>query len=249
MTLWEDFIRIPKHEENEQYICVMAGREEFRMVSPIYRQNIFVGSMDDEPSNTTPLDFFDSQHTSYFRTKNVNFLDAILEAGDCMYVPAYYYLQSKTLATAENDLEKCSGVRCDGYRGFQNKTKSGYDCQEWKQQTPQKHDVKVNKKTYENAGVRGEGNNYCRNPDTADGRGDSDTIWCYTTSEYKRWEECKPIKSASEVSPQSLIITHQYESHSKMVDMVFDGIDDNDWMKQEKMGVDSILNSYLGDIF
>ena len=65
MTLWEDFIRIPKHEENEQYICVLKGREEFRMVSPIYRQNIFVGAMEDMPSNFTPLDFFDEEHTKF----------------------------------------------------------------------------------------------------------------------------------------------------------------------------------------
>jgi hypothetical protein len=34
--------------------------------------------------------------------KQVNFIDVTLNAGDCMYVPAFYYVQSKTTSTEGN---------------------------------------------------------------------------------------------------------------------------------------------------
>ena len=89
-------------------------------------------------ANESPIDFFDEGLKDYPSTKMVNFLEATLSPGDCMYVPAYYYVQSKTLGD-------------DNYM----------------------------------SDVHGEG--------------------------------------------QSLIITHQYESHSEMVEMVFEGIDSKDW--------------------
>ena len=62
------------------------------MVSPIYRPNIFVGAMEGIPSNECPLNFFNLDHWKFADPAQVNFLDAFLEAGDCLYVPAYYYI-------------------------------------------------------------------------------------------------------------------------------------------------------------
>ena len=42
-TQWTNFDRKPYKLMYEQYICVLKGTEEFRVVSPIYRQNIYVG--------------------------------------------------------------------------------------------------------------------------------------------------------------------------------------------------------------
>ena len=64
------------------------------MVSPIYRPNIMVGAMEGIPQNESPLDFFNLDHWKFGDSKSVNFLEAFLEAGDCLYVPAYYYYQS-----------------------------------------------------------------------------------------------------------------------------------------------------------
>ena len=38
-----------------------------------------------------------------------------------------------------NELEKCSGNSCTGYRGYQTKTVSGKTCQAWESQSPQEH--------------------------------------------------------------------------------------------------------------
>ena len=51
---------------------------------------------------------------------------------------------------------------------------------------------------------------------------------------------------------QSLILTHHYESHSKMVDMIFDGIDSKEWTNdkiENSQGFDKMVNSYLGNVF
>jgi hypothetical protein len=47
LSLWEDFDRKSKRSVFEKYICVMKGKERFKVVSPIYRQNIFVGNIED----------------------------------------------------------------------------------------------------------------------------------------------------------------------------------------------------------
>lgn len=78
--------------------------------------------------------------------------------------------------------EKCSGVKCSGYRGRQTKTRSGKTCQRWDAQSPHKHSRTSSK--YPRAGLWG---NVCRNPDNVK------TIWCYTTDSKKRWEYCDPI--------------------------------------------------------
>lgn len=86
----------------EQHICVLKGHEEFAIVSPIYRQNIYVGALEELDPVDTPVDFFEPNPKLYPFTRDVNFLKAKLKAGDCMYVPAFYYIQSRTLGTAED---------------------------------------------------------------------------------------------------------------------------------------------------
>ena len=76
-----------------------------------------------------------------------------------------------------------TGHKHSGYRGCQNKTRTGKTCQKWTSQSPHRHSRTPGR-------YRGKGlgnHNYCRNPD-----GES-TIWCYTTNKSKRWEFCSPI--------------------------------------------------------
>merc|ERR1712187_968518 len=69
-----------------------------------------------------------------------------------------------------------------GYRGCQDKTRSGKTCQSWASQTPHAHSNTPSSKPGKGLG----NHNSCRNPD-----GES-TIWCYTTSASVRWEYCDP---------------------------------------------------------
>ena len=74
MTLWKDFKRKPVKTPFEQYICVIKGAEVFKMASPIYRKNIYVGTFEHLKYDETPVDFFNSHHNrQYPLATQVNF--------------------------------------------------------------------------------------------------------------------------------------------------------------------------------
>ena len=87
----------------EQHICIMKGREHFKLVSPIFRKNIYAGTKEEFSNSFSPLDFFNVDFQKYPLAAEVKFIDAVVEAGDCLYVPSYYYIQSKTLNIEGND--------------------------------------------------------------------------------------------------------------------------------------------------
>lgn len=70
----------------------MKGIEKISLVSPIFRDNLYVGEVPGLRKDDTPLNFFDLNREKYPLLTQINFLDAILEAGDCVYVPAYFYV-------------------------------------------------------------------------------------------------------------------------------------------------------------
>ena len=66
-------------------------------MSPIFRQNIYVGVFEKYKHYYSPLDFFNVDYKRYPHAKNVKFLDVTVESGDCIYIPAYYFWQTETL--------------------------------------------------------------------------------------------------------------------------------------------------------
>ena len=46
---------------------------------------------------------------------------------------------------------------------------------------------------------------------------------------------------------QTVLISHWYESHSALVDMVFDGIEDNNWTDYKVNKYDRMFNNWLSD--
>jgi len=96
-TQWSEFEgRKSKRLDYEQHVCVYHGKERFRLVSPIFRKNLYVNSFDNYPRGQSPVDFFDVDLKKYPLTTQFDFLEVTLAAGDCIYVPAYYYVQSRT---------------------------------------------------------------------------------------------------------------------------------------------------------
>ena len=45
----------------------------------------------------TPVNFFEPDYEKFPLMKNAVILEAKLEAGDCIYIPAFYYIQSETV--------------------------------------------------------------------------------------------------------------------------------------------------------
>jgi len=51
-----------------------------------------VDGVDGLPKGVTPIDFFNPDHNEYPLTINFDFVEVTLNKGDCMYIPAYYYM-------------------------------------------------------------------------------------------------------------------------------------------------------------
>lgn len=104
-TQWNDFNRKPVKTEKEQYVCVAKGNEMFRMASPIYRQNLYVGAFEELASDKTPIDFFKLNYKKFPFVKDVKFLTVTLNEGDCLYIPAYFHYQQRSLGLQKNDMK------------------------------------------------------------------------------------------------------------------------------------------------
>jgi hypothetical protein len=98
--------RRPEVSERERYYCVIKGEEEFRIVSPVYKQNIYSGVLEELQPNESPIDFFSSDiDTSKFPLfVEAKVLGVTLTAGQCLFVPAFYWIQSSTKTGNEHTI-------------------------------------------------------------------------------------------------------------------------------------------------
>lgn len=99
ITIWSEFTRKAEFKERERYFCVVSGREEFRLVSPVYKQNIYSGVLDELKPEETPVNLFGNYDYGKFpllRQAKVQILQ--LSAGSCLFVPAFWWVQSSTLS-------------------------------------------------------------------------------------------------------------------------------------------------------
>lgn len=85
-------------KEYESLYCVMEGTEQYRIVSPIFRDNLYVGHFENWPPHEATYSLFGDRKKELLLSSNVKYFDATLEKGDCLYVPAYFYAESKTLS-------------------------------------------------------------------------------------------------------------------------------------------------------
>ena len=97
----------------------------------------------------------------------------------------------ETMEESNISSEELTGEKDSGYRGKQNKTRSGKDCQYWNKQEPHSHSIQMNP----DKGIGA--HNFCRNPD-----GEA-TIWCYTTDPGTRWGLCDPLPK-QDVMPENV---------------------------------------------
>jgi hypothetical protein len=98
ITVWPSFPgRKPEVRDRERYLCVIKGEEEFRLVSPVYKQNIYSGVLEELSPTESPLDFFTRvNETQYPLFSEAKILSVVAQAGQCLFVPAFYWLQSQT---------------------------------------------------------------------------------------------------------------------------------------------------------
>ena len=94
LTYWGEFKRKPLFNHDERVVCVVQGKEKFRMVSSIFKQNMYSGVYEDLDPLDTPINLFETDLAKIKRYKLMkmgNVFEAEVEKGHCLYIPAYYW--------------------------------------------------------------------------------------------------------------------------------------------------------------
>lgn len=85
----------------ESYYCVTKGIERFKFVSPIFKQNMYSGVREEIAPNKSPVDLFHDDMKQQFEKfpllKETVVHDVTLRSGECLYIPAWWWMQSKTV--------------------------------------------------------------------------------------------------------------------------------------------------------
>ena len=103
LTIWfREVDREPHLSEKERIVCVVEGMEEFKVVSSVFRQNLYSGVYDDLHPTALPEDItlfkVDAEKYPLMDEIKDHILGATLNKGDCIYIPSLYWEQSRTLS-------------------------------------------------------------------------------------------------------------------------------------------------------
>jgi hypothetical protein len=100
LSIWPPIQHVTKSVLGETFMCVLDGSEEFRLMSPVFKQNLYSGVYDDLKPTDVPQDInlFHVNKDKYplLAEAEPYILKAWLQAGDCIYIPAYYFMQTST---------------------------------------------------------------------------------------------------------------------------------------------------------
>ena len=100
LSIWPPVEHKPKQVKGETFMCLLNGEESFRLISSVFKQNLYSGVYDDLPPADIPddINFFQLNEQKYPLLKQVEsyILKATLSSGDCIYIPAYYWFQTKS---------------------------------------------------------------------------------------------------------------------------------------------------------
>lgn len=95
LSVWPPVDHRPKQAQGEVFMCVIEGAEEFRLVSSVFKQNLYSGVYDDIAPTEIPEDInlFKVDTSKYPLLGGITdyILKTRVEKGDCLYIPAYYW--------------------------------------------------------------------------------------------------------------------------------------------------------------
>ena len=99
------------------------------MIAPIFKQNMYAGVREELPPGVSPVDLFHEPKSDNIKRfpllKQAQVHDVTLKKGDCLFIPAWWWVQSKTVnATSEDDHENKEVHQVEGRgppkQGFRN---------------------------------------------------------------------------------------------------------------------------------
>lgn len=89
-----------KQQKRESYFCVTHGVEVFRLVSPVFRQNMYSGVREELRRSQSPIDLFydplDENLEVFPLLEVMQVFEVVLAPGMCLFVPAWWWAQSRT---------------------------------------------------------------------------------------------------------------------------------------------------------
>ena len=80
----------PHTDAMENMMCVYEGYKNFTIVAPNDREFLYCGT-EGYPENYTPVEFVDVDTVKYPLMTKARIKTVHIRAGDCLYVPAYYW--------------------------------------------------------------------------------------------------------------------------------------------------------------
>jgi len=100
VTFWQGFgtITRPHTDAMENMMCMFKGWKKFHIASPNDRKFIYTGT-EGYPDNYSPCEFYAPDYKRYPLLKKARLNVAHIEAGDCLYVPAYWWHQVESCPT------------------------------------------------------------------------------------------------------------------------------------------------------
>lgn len=100
-------IEKPHYVKREQLMCLIDGQMDIKMVPHFNRQEVYAGrdiltspyneqyegieSEFKDRVNTSPINFFSPKKVKYPNFERAIYQTEKLEAGDCIFIPAYYF--------------------------------------------------------------------------------------------------------------------------------------------------------------
>ena len=92
VTYWHGFgtLTKPHTDSMENMMCVYVGYKNFTIVSQYDRQWIYAGA-NGFPDNYSPVEFVSPDYEKWPLFRNARVKMAHVDAGDCLFLPAYYF--------------------------------------------------------------------------------------------------------------------------------------------------------------
>lgn len=94
LTMWGEFERRPTFNLKERVVCMVQGKETFRMVSSIFKQNMYSGVFEELGPLETPINLFEKDPMRirrYQLMKVQDIFEVQVEQGGCLFIPSYYW--------------------------------------------------------------------------------------------------------------------------------------------------------------